>query len=204
MSEESMVEPVSKRSFRERFYIQDGNNLLWTFIYSLVGIGLFVLFSMVPMPYTMVSLFKFGIAPALAVIGVVAAIRGPLAGFLTGYLGVVFYDLAIRGAVVTMTLPAVGYGLLGLVAGLATYDLTNGRSLIKLSILSTVGFVFTVLVVIAVGLTIESYATLVALGFVMLPLITVGLPSVLLLTPVFARIWHALMTTLVPYLRPPQ
>jgi hypothetical protein len=204
MSEESAVESVAKKSIRERFYIQDGYNFAWTLFYALVGIGIFVLLSMVPMPFTMVSLFKFGVAPALAVIGVVAAIRGPLAGFLTGYLGVVFYDLAIRGAVVTMTLPAVGYGLLGFIVGLATYDLTSGRSLIKLSILSTVGFVFTVLIVVAVGLTVESIATLVALGFVMLPLITVGLPSVMLLTPVFARVWHALVTTLVPHLRPPQ
>ncbi|MHA1926027.1 MAG: hypothetical protein ACW974_08940 [Candidatus Thorarchaeota archaeon] len=204
MSEESVTEVTGKKSLLERFYIQDGNNFAWTLFYALVGIGIFVLLSMVPMPFTMVSLFKFGVAPALAVIGVVAAIRGPLAGFLTGYLGVVFYDLAIRGAVVTMTLPAVGYGLLGFIVGLATYDLTSGRSLIKLSILSTVGFVFTVLIVVAVGLTVESIATLVALGFVMLPLITVGLPSVMLLTPVFARVWHALVTTLVPHLRPPQ
>ncbi|MHA2072697.1 MAG: hypothetical protein ACW985_13045 [Candidatus Thorarchaeota archaeon] len=182
MSEESVTEVTGKKSLLERFYIQDGNNFAWTLFYALVGIGIFVLLSMVPMPFTMVSLFKFGVAPALAVIGVVAAIRGPLAGFLTGYLGVVFYDLAIRGAVVTMTLPAVGYGLLGFIVGLATYDLTSGRSLIKLSILSTVGFVFTVLIVVAVGLTVESIATLVALGFVMLPLITVGLPSVMLLT----------------------
>ena len=204
MSEESVVEVTEKKSVLERFYIQDGYNFAWTLFYALIGTGVFVLFSMVPMPYTMVSLFKFGIAPALAVIGVVAAIRGPLAGFLTGYLGVVFYDLAIRGAVVTMTLPAIGYGLLGFIVGLATYDLTSGRSLVKLSVLSTVGFVFTVLIVVAVGLTVESIATLVALGFVMLPLITVGLPSVMLLTPVFARVWHALETTLVPHLRPPQ
>jgi uncharacterized membrane protein len=204
MSEESVVEAKVKKSVLERFYIQDGYNFAWTLFYALVGTGVFVLLSMVPMPFTMVSLFQFGIAPALAIIGVVAAIRGPLAGFLTGYLGVVFYDLAIRGTVVTMTLPAIGYGLLGLIVGLATYDLTSGRSLIKLSVLSTVGFMFTVLIVVAVGLTVESIATMVALGFVMLPLITVGLPSVMLLTPVFARVWHALVTTLVPHLRPPQ
>ncbi|NHJ12242.1 MAG: hypothetical protein EAX95_01125 [Candidatus Thorarchaeota archaeon] len=197
MSDESSVEPVSKKSILERFQIQNGYNAAWTIIYGLMGAAVFILLSMVPLPFTMVTLFKFGIAPALAIIGVVAALRGPLAGFLTGYLGVVIYDLT-RGAVVTMTLPAIGYGFLGLVVGLTTYDLTNGRSLIKLSVLSAVGFVFTILIVVAVGLTVEEYATLVALGFVMLPLLTVGLPSVILLTPVFARLWQGLVTTLSP------
>ncbi len=204
MSEESISESQKKTSVRERLYLQDGHNVLWTIIYSLVGVGVFVLLSMVPMPYTMVSLFKFGIAPALAVIGVAAAFRGPIAGFLTGYLGVVIYDFVIRSTVVTMTLPAIGYGIMGLIVGLATYDLTNGRALIKLSVLSAVGFVFTVLVVVAVSLTVESIATLVALGFVMLPLITVGLPSVILLTPVFAGIWSALTSMLFPGIRSPE
>lgn len=200
MSDELADESVSERSILQRFHIQNGPNLALTILYGIIGAGVYFLISMIPTPFTMVSLFKLGIAPALAVIGVIAALRGPLAGFLAGYLGVVIYDLTL-GAVVTMTLPAIGYGFLGLVVGLATYDLTNGRSLIKLSVLSAVGFVFTVLIVVAVGLTVESYATLVALGFVMLPLLTVGLPSVILLTPVFARLWQALVTTVSPRLK---
>ena len=192
MSEETVAESKPKKSVSEQLYMQDGRNLLWTLVVGLIGTGVFILLSMTPTPYTMVGLFKFGIAPAVTIIGVVAAFRGPVAGFLTGYLGVVLYDLVVRGVVVTMTLPAVGYGIMGLVVGLATYDLTNGRSLAKLSVLSAVGFVFTVLIVVAVGLTVESLATLVVLGFVMLPLITVGLPSVLLLTPVFARVCYAI------------
>jgi len=198
MSEESLTESETKKSLRERLYMQDGRNFGMTLVYAIIGAGLFMLVSTIPMPFIMYGLFKFGLLPALAIIGTVAAFRGPLAGFLTGYLGVVLYDLVIRGTIVSMTLPALGYGFLGLVTGAATYDLTSGRSLIKLSVLSAIGFVFTVLIAVAVGLTVESLATMVVLGFLMLPLITMGLPSVILLTPVFARIWHAILSKTYP------
>jgi uncharacterized membrane protein len=150
------------------------------------------------MPYVMFSLFKVGLLPALAVIAAVGAIRGPLAGLLTGYLGVLLFDLVFYGVIVTFTLPALAYGTLGFVVGLASYDLSNGRSLVKLSVLSMVGMIFTVLIVVAIGITIEGYATLVAIGFVMLPIITMGLPSVFIITPLFARVWHLLMSKFFP------
>ncbi len=198
MSEESISEPVEKKSILERFYLQDGYTALWTILYALAGTGLFVLVYRIPMPYTLMGMFKFGLVPALAIIPVVAAIRGPIAGFVTGYLGIVIYDFAFMGAIVTMTLPAIGYGFLGLVVGLTSYKLDDGRSLVKLSILSVVGFVFTVLIVVAVGLVVESLATMVVLGFTMLPLMTMGIPSVLLLTPLFARLWHMFMAKFFP------
>lgn len=193
MSEESISEPKTKTIF-ERLNIQSRHDIFLTLIYTIVGLALFIVLSMIPMPYFLVSLFKFGLIPALAIIAVVAAIRGPLAGLLTGYLGVFLYDLVIRSTIVALGLPALGYGILGLIVGLTTYDFTNGKSLAKLSILSAVGYMFTVLIVVAVGLTIESYATLVALGFVLLPLLTVGLPSIILITPLFARLYHCFKT----------
>ena len=196
-----MSEEVSKKSILEKFQMNSSDAIVWTLLYTLIGIVLFILVSQIAMGYLMVDLFPFGLLPALAIIPAMGAIRGPVAGFLTGYLGTVLFDLLIYGAVVTMTLPALGYGLLGFIAGLATYDLSNGRSLIKLTILSVVGFVFTLLIIVVVGLTVESYATLVVLGFVMLPLMTSGLPTVLLLTPVYARIYHFLMYSLIPRIR---
>jgi len=197
-----MSDEVSKTTILEKFQMNTSDAIVWTLIYTLVGIVLFILVSQIPMPYLMVDLFPFGFLPALAIIPTIGAIRGPIAGFLTGYLGTVLFDFLIYGAVVTITIPAIGYGLLGLIAGLATYDLSNGKSLFKLTILSVVGFVFTLLIIVAAGLVVESYATLVALGFVMLPLVTSGLPTVLLLTPVYGRIYHLLMYTVVPRIRP--
>ncbi len=197
-----MSEEVSKKSILEKFQMNSSDAIVWTLLYTLIGIVLFILVSQIPMGYLMVDLFPFGLLPALAIIPAMGAIRGPVAGFLTGYLGTVLFDFLIYGAVVTMTLPALGYGLLGFIAGLATYDLSNGRSLIKLTILSVVGFVFTLLIIVAVGLTVESYATLVVLGFVMLPLVTSGLPTIILLTPVYARIYHLLIHSVIPRIRP--
>ena len=174
----------------ELLQMQTPKTAQWTIVYAIIGAIIYVGIAAIPLPYTMVSLFQFGLLPSIAVIGVVGAHRGPMAGFLSGYLGVILYDLIFTGLIVTMTLPAVAYGVLGLVIGLPRYQFDNGRSLGKLSLLSVVGFVFTTLLVVVIGITVESYSTLVAIGFVMLPMLTVGLPSALLLTPVFARIWY--------------
>ncbi len=200
MSEESQIEssPQQEKTVLERLNIQNGQMVLWTIIYSLLGAVLFMLIAIIDMPYTMVGLFMFGFAPALAIIAVAGAIRGPIAGLLTGYLGVLLHDFIFYGAVVTFTLPALAYGVLGFVAGLASYDFTSGRSLVKLSILSTIGMVFTTLLVVVFGMMIESYATLVALCYVMLPLLTVGIPSVLLITPIFARLCHLTLSKFMP------
>lgn len=203
MSEETITESeeVTKKSVLEKFQMHSSEAIVLTLIYTLIGIVHFVLISLIPTPYLMVSLFTFGFVPALAIIPVVGAIRGPIAGFLTGYLGVIIFDFLIFGTIVTMTLPALGYGILGFIVGLASYDLSNGRSLVKLSILSAVGFVFTILIVLAAGLVVESYATIIALGFVMLPMMTTGLLTVILLTPVYGRVYDLLLNTVVPRIR---
>jgi|GEM_PF-6501956 len=151
-----------------------------------------------PQPYKMISIIKLGLVPALAVIAVVGAIRGPIAGFVSGFVGTFMYDLVIRGTIVTMGLTPASYGILGFVVGLASYSFENGRSLLKLSILSAVGLVLAVLVIVLMGLTVEGYATLVAIAYVLLPLLTTGLPSVLFLTPLFARLWFEFAKRFVP------
>ena len=191
-------ESITKARVLEKFHIQSTEMLLWTLLYSLLGVTIYVAISGITMPYIVVDLFTFGLAPALAIIALAGAIRGPLAGFLTGYLGTLLSGILYHGAVVTMTLPSVAFGVLGFIVGLVTYDLANGRSLIKLSILSAIGFIFTVLLLVVIGLVVEEYATLVALGFVLLPELTLGLPSVLLLTPVLGRLWHMFMLRFKP------
>ncbi len=177
---------------KEKLRAQNWMTALMTIILGLAGAGIFVLINSIPMPYTMVSLFKFGLSPALAIIAVVGGIRGPIAGFLTGYIGMITYDLWLYNTVVILTLPAFAYGVLGLVTGMASYNFSNGRSLGKLSILSAIGLVFTALLLVTIGLLVEHTSVLAGLGFVLLPLLTTGLPSVILMTPVLARIWIVL------------
>jgi hypothetical protein len=83
----------------------------------------------------------------------------------------------------------VAYGVLGFIVGLAFYDFSNGRSLGKLSILATTGLVFTGLLLVVIGMFVEGTAVLAGIGFILLPLLTTGMPSVILITPVLARIW---------------
>ena len=174
----------------EKLQIQSVKDIHRTFFSALLGAGLYVVIAMIPMPYLMVSLFKFGLAPALTIIALVGAIRGPIAGLLTGYLGQVVYDLVTYNVIVTMTLPALAYGIMGFIVGLASYEFSRGRSLAKLSILSLVGYTFTILLVIVFGLLVEDYSILAAIAFSLLPMLTVGIPTVILLTPVLARIWY--------------
>jgi hypothetical protein len=179
----------NRTALSKRLWIQTSTMTILTLSFGLIGAGVFVVIYSIPMPFTMISLFKFGLSPALAIIAVVGAIRGPLAGLLTGYLGIVLYNLIFYGVVVSMTLQALGYGVLGLVVGFSSYDLSKGRSLGRVSVLSAIGLVFTALILVMIGLVVEHQSVLVELGFVLLPLLTVGLPSVILLTPIFARLW---------------
>jgi len=189
MSEQVHTSSSRRLSLAQRFLIQNSNAIAWTLVTSAAGTGVFIAFSVLPEPYIMIDLFKIGLLPALAIITTAGAIRGPLAGLLTGYLGTLLYGLFAFGTVVTLSLNAVGFGIMGFVVGLGHYDFNNGRSLAKLSIVSSIGLLLATLVVVAIGLTVEVYAGLVAIGFVMLPLLTEGLPSVFLLTPLFAWAW---------------
>ena len=194
MAQEAEVhlEQKEKRSVSRFLQVQDRKALLWTLISVVLGAVFFVVLSIPPEPYVMVDLFRFGLWPALAVISTVGAIRGPLAGLLTGYLGALLYSLLFFGTVVTASLNPLAFGVMGFVVGLLRYDFGNGRSLARLSVMSVIGFVFTILVTIVVGLTVEAYSDLVALGFVLLPLLTVGVPTVFLLTPLFSWVWQSL------------
>ena len=115
-----------------------------------------------------------------------------IAGFIVGALGKLVTDLFLYGMIPLMGLPYLAYGVLGLIVGLANYDFTVGRSLAKMSILSMVGLAFTLMLVVVIGLLLGDVAILVGIAFVLLPQLTLGLPSVFLLTPIFARIWYIL------------
>jgi hypothetical protein len=139
-------------------------------------------------------MFIFGLNPAIAIVTSVGALRRALAGFLCGYVGAILNGIVFHAVVPTFTLPALAYGIAGLFVGLFHYDFTKGRSLVKLSLISVIGYLLTVLVYLAVGMFVEGYGTLVALGFVLLPMLTVGLPSVAFLTPLFVRVWAAIVS----------
>ena len=194
MSEETIIddEEVSERSMKEKLGIHNTHAVVWTLLAALVGAGIYLITEILPMPYLAVGLIPLGLAPALAVVAVVGAIRGPLAGFLTGYIGELIVAMFLTGGIVAFTLYGVAFGALGLVSGIPSYDFKSGRSLAKLSILSMIGLVFTALISAIIGLFVEQVATLVAIGFQLLPLLTIGLPTVVLLTPLFARFWDIL------------
>jgi hypothetical protein len=182
----------------EKLNIQSSEAFVWTITYAFMGVVAFIIVSALPKPYLAVDVLKFGVLPPVAIIAVVGAIRGPFAGFLTGYIGTVVVDLAMYDVVVIGTLPALAYGVLGLVTGLATYDFTDGRSLGKLATLATVGFVFTALLITVITMFVEMASSLAIIGFVLLPMITMGLPTTIFLVPVLAWFYHAFMSRLIP------
>ena len=191
MSEETIIddEQVSERSMKEKLHIHDTYAVVWTLLAALVGAGIYLLAEVIPRPYLAIGLIPFGLAPALAVVATVGAIRGPIAGFLTGYIGELIVSMLLTGGIVAFSLYGVAFGVLGLITGLPSYDFTSGRSLAKLSILSVIGLIFAALITAIIGLFVEQVASLVAIGFQLLPLLTIGLPTVILLTPLFVRFW---------------
>ncbi len=197
MTEEEATESIEtdEQSLREKLQVQSSDGALRMLTVSILGAIIFLLLEMIPWPYLAVDLFPLGFIPALAVVATIGAKKGPLAGFLTGYLGTLLSDIVLSGTIAVFTLYGAAIGVLGLITGLASYDLVSGRSLAKLSVMSLIGLVFTTLLTVVFGLFVERLATLAALGFQLLPLLTKGIPTVILLTPLFARIWESASST---------
>ena len=191
----------SKENLLKKFQIQSLKDVLITVLYSLTAIVCYLLLSLLPQPFTMVGLLKFGIIPTLAIIPMLGAIRGPLAGLVTGYLGPLLADLIFNQTVLAFTTPYLLFGILGFLVGLARYQLKNGKSLAKLAILSTLAFFLSVILLTVIALTIQQTSLLVVLGYVTLPHLTMGIPSVFLLTPLYSRLWHFVSNNAYPYVK---
>ncbi|MHA1479930.1 MAG: hypothetical protein ACTSQZ_00690 [Candidatus Thorarchaeota archaeon] len=200
MSDTTVIETgeVGKESILEKFQIQTPQMLITTLAVAFLGAIIYILLEMIPIPYAVVSLFKFGLVPALAIIAVVGVIRGPIAGLMTGYLGVLLHGIILNGVIVTFSLYGLAFGFMGFIVGLMKYDMISGRSLGKMSILSAIGLVFSVLLYAVFGILVEGVPILVVLLWQLITPLTMGLPSVALLTPLFARIWYIFMSRFIP------
>lgn len=185
-----MTEDIESSPYLEKMYISDKREILLTVLFVMVGSVLYFGLSLLPVPHIMVSFFALGLVPTFALLASIGAIRGPLAGFFAGVVGKLLVDFYASGEIVLLGLPAISYGVIGLIVGLTTYDFDNGRSLAKLSILSTVGLAFALLLTTVVGLFIGQLEALVAVGFLLLPSLSLGIPSIMLLTPLLVRLWH--------------
>jgi uncharacterized membrane protein len=107
--------PVESKTSR----IKRPENVLRTILFSIIGALLFLVLDVVQWPYTSIDLFKLGFAPALALVASVGAVRGPLTGFLTGYIGKLLSDIVLSGGLVAFTLYGFAFGVLGLIVGIA-------------------------------------------------------------------------------------
>ncbi|MFX1367454.1 MAG: hypothetical protein ACFFAY_02520 [Promethearchaeota archaeon] len=192
MSEEEPIESVeiSKESLAEKLQFQSSETALKTLAISIIGAFFYLILESIPWPYAAIGLFPLGFIPSLALVASVGAMRGSLAGFLTGYLGTLLFDLVQNGALIAFTLYGVAIGALGFIVGIASYDLPTGRSLGKLSIMSLIGLVFTTLLTVVFGLFVEGLASLVAIASQLIPLLTKGIPTVVLLTPLIVRLLY--------------
>lgn len=188
-NEPSETQTTLNESVKDKLHLQNTNAVVLTLLAVLLGAVLYMGAEVIPMPSLAVGFFTLGFAPAIALVAAVGAIRGPLAGFLVGYFGEQLASIYLSGGIVTFSLYGVAFGVLGLIVGLPSYDFTSDRSLAKLSIISTIGLIFAALIYTVIGLYVEQIAVLVAIGLQLLPLLTIGIPTVVLLTPLFVRFW---------------
>jgi len=200
MSKKFSVERIKElpQTLIKRFQFENLEMALKTILFSLIGVLIYILLAVIPMPYKMVSVFKFGLAPAFAVIAVAGAIRGPIAGLLVGYLGTLIRDFIIYSTILNFTLPNLAFGLMGFIVGMAKYKIPEDRTLIKMSAMSVLGAFPAVLLVGIIAISVEGIEMIVGIGFVMLPLLTVVVPSVLLITPLLAWFWHFSIYIMLP------
>jgi hypothetical protein len=118
---------------------------------------------------------------------------------LTGFLGTVAFDFLTTGTLLIYALPAMAYGVMGLVTGLAGYDFTNGRSLVRLSLLSALGMILTALLIVTIESTSVVYLTMTDVISALFPQLTVGIPTVFILTPIYAGVWHYVSNRIAAY-----
>lgn len=201
LNNQTKTKIFSKNFILTKLYIQTPKKILITAIYSLIGIGIYLLVSLIPIPYIVVGFFRFSFIFSIAIIPVLGAIRGPLAGFFTGFIGTLLCDLLSYQVILGLTLPYISYGLLGFIVGLAKYQLNNGKSLVKLSLISLLSFILSTILLTIIALTILNISLLVELGFVILPLLSMGIPTIILLTPLYARLWYFLEFTVYPFIK---
>lgn len=159
----------------------------------------YILFSFHPRIEVPVSFLVFGVVPAWPVITTAGAYGRSAVGFLTGFLGTIAFDFLTVGTVLIYALPAVAYGVMGLVTGLARYNPTSVRSLVKLSMVSALGMILTALSIVAIESVSLVYVTMTDVIFTLLPLLTVGIPTVFILTPIYAGVWHYISLRITSY-----
>ena len=111
-SEDTKTSIEPEKSILEITYLQNAREIVLTLLCVAFGISFFLGLSLIQMPFIMISFFALGLAPAYAVIAVSGAIRGPIAGFLVGFLGKLFTDLFLFQIIPIMGLPALAYGVL--------------------------------------------------------------------------------------------
>jgi len=166
---------------------------------SFLWASAYTLFSFHPRIEIPVSFLVFGVVPAWPVVTTAGAYGRPVVGFLTGFLGTIAFDFLTTGTVLIHALPALAYGAMGLVTGLARYDPTSGRSLVKLSIVSVLGMILTALSIVAIESISVIYVTMTDAIFTLLPLLTIGIPTVFILTPIYTGVWHYISQRISSY-----
>ncbi|MHA1905254.1 MAG: hypothetical protein ACXADL_16915 [Candidatus Thorarchaeota archaeon] len=179
--------------------MQRSRHVLQVFKCAIFWAAAYVLFSFHPKPQIAVSFLVFGVVPAWPVITTAGAYGKSSVGFLTGFLGTIAFDLITTGTVLIYLLPAIAYGIMGLITGFAKYDFTNAYSLLKLALMSMLGMIFSAILIVGIESTTLAYTTLTDFVNGLFPLLTIGIPSVFVLTPIYAVVWYYISRRITTY-----
>ncbi|MHA1226587.1 MAG: ECF transporter S component [Candidatus Hodarchaeales archaeon] len=178
------------------------NNVYFTIVGSIVGIFLYLVMGFINFPevtYMGLDLglavvpIKGGIDLPLVIIVVVAALCGPLAGFVVGFTGSLVSDIIFYQQIIALTIVNIAFGLLGLIIGIPKYKsgegFSDGKTVGKLILFGFLGFLamFVVYLIALIGVANQSFEG--TLLFNVLPYFTIWLITLLLIGPVV--VWIA-------------
>ncbi|MHA1972756.1 MAG: ECF transporter S component [Candidatus Hodarchaeales archaeon] len=175
--------------------------IYYSVIGSIAGIFFFLIFSFINFPeVTFMGLdlglavfpIKGGIDLPLVIVMVVAAICGPLAGFLVGFIGSLLSDVVLYQQIIAMAIVNLAFGFLGLIIGIPRYTkdegFLNGKNVGKLILFGFLGFLamFVVYLIALIGVANQSFEG--TLLFNVLPYFTIWLITLLVIGPVIVWI----------------
>ncbi|UCE12690.1 MAG: hypothetical protein JSV04_10910 [Candidatus Heimdallarchaeota archaeon] len=179
----------------------------WTFGGTLMGILTYFVTVSIKLPeYTFTGLdlgitvipITGGINLGLVVITIVAALCGPLAGFLVAFFGSLGANILYTQQIVALGGVNFAFGMLGFIVGIPRYrkgdGFADGKTIAKLLLFTLLAYLLMTVLYLISLLMLASQSFEGTLLYNFAPSFTVTLFSLFLFAPVFVRISEVIIT----------
>ncbi|MHA2250775.1 MAG: hypothetical protein ACXAD7_10445 [Candidatus Kariarchaeaceae archaeon] len=185
-----------KTSITEVLRLNSKNNRLSILIFILSGTLLLVLLDAFSLPEYRMGLFTIQIDLAILVIPLSAIFGGPLAGLFVGFFGTMISDTLYFDQIIAYGGINIAFGIFGFIVGIPNYFRENGfansKNIRKLLLYTLLGFIALIMLYLFSLIIIAKQSLEGTLLYNFIPFFSVSLISLMLYTPILARLFEFL------------